>query len=564
MIGAPDNPTASGREGPPQAGPIAGFDRVLRAAFGVGLIFVPWAPDALMTAVRKPLFGLAALLAAVVFADRSRDLRARSSPVYWLATIPYAAFALVYVSSMTVFAVDSVPGLGATLCAWVFPVASLLTLRRRRLGWAWHLVATALASGWAASVSPQAALIVVGAGIYLAVGLAVLARRRVLESPSAVTLALHAVAVASLLGLYVYHQGVRPDLASEIEARDGVRVLWPFDDRPAARALGSAYMSAARLGRDVVLGPGLPNRRLVVLPGGVKPAETIAIGRRVGDNVEPDPADPARFYVGAENGVLVLRSEPVAVERTLEAPGGLVNFVRFHAAARQLILSRDNGRTVGRLPLDAPGEIRETELLGEFDTIFNVCVDEPTARFFASVVGPSGWRAIEGDIASMAWGRSVALPRSYGYFLETDPERRRLYAASYHTGEVFSIDADSLTVLNRRRVGRNARNITWDARRRLLYISDAVAGELIAYRPDDGRVTARLPVGPLARQATLDATGDTLLLRSSVGIIELRPDEWATVDEGVAPGGPTKSGAARAVATRFTMPWMIRLRSWME
>ncbi|MCC6158632.1 MAG: hypothetical protein IT350_11325 [Deltaproteobacteria bacterium] len=551
--------------------PMSRFDRALASGTLVAIAAAPFAPDwpRLITERPLPLFPIVCA-ASIGLASGLLVPATRRKWWAWLAATPYLLLATICILPLFVFVAEAS---GWVFAALVWPVGALILslCGRPRAAGLWHLAWVAAAT-WAVasrSFGSGAAMVVAGA-IYGAFIVHLSLRPRVLAVVGGCWWGFHAFTALVFSAAYLFHQGVDPGAASGVAAQPGVRVLVAFSDSDRiARAIGDDVMMAIPVDGGAILGPHDPEkslRRLRKGASGRPEIESILLGERTGDNAVPNPTRPGHWFLGAPGRVIEIREDPFDLVRSIDVPGGLVNFVR-DAGTGGLVLSRDNGRSVARVGLDE-GDVRESTRLGPLRRIFDVAYDGPTGRFLAVCVDPSGTALLVGSAETMTVSREVRVPGTFGFLGDIDLDGRRFFLASFHTGEVVAVDLDTLEIRDRLFVGGTPRNATFDAARRLLYVSDHFGGQIVVLRPEKREIVARVATGPRPRQTTLSADGQSLALRSATGVIAIQVDD--ALSNAVPIPAANRSVAARILSAvqvasiRILMPTFVALRSLGE
>lgn len=553
--------------------PISRRDRALTAGIFLLTAAAPFAPDwpRLLTERPVPLFPLACAL-AIASASGLFIPAGRRRWWMWIAATPYLAFAAIYLLTLFVFINEASAWIFATLVAWPIMTTALAKSGRLRAAWLWHLACTVIGMGLVArhAFDAAGAFVVVGL-VYVAVVLVPVSRPRVLAAIGPNWWQFHAFTVFFYVAAYLLHQGVVPGAAERVATQPGVRVLVAFSGKDRlARRVGDDIMMAIPIAGGAILGPHDPEknlRRVRTDAAGKPEVESILLGHRTGDNAVPHPAEPGHWFLGAPNRVIEIREEPFDLVRSIDVPGGLVNFVRDAGPERGLVVSRDNGRSVVRVD-PTGGELHESARLGAWRRIFDVAYDAATDRFIAVCVDPSGTALLVGPADSMIVSREVRVPGTFGFLGDIDAAGRRFFLASFHTGEVVAVDLDTYEIRDRLYVGGTPRNATFDARRRLLYLSDYFRGRIVVVRPDTREIVAAVETGPRPRQATLSQTGEALAIRSATGIISI------DVERMLANGrpGPVREAPwcrgfqsrLNVMAIRHLMPAFVAMRSMGE
>ncbi|MCL4234058.1 MAG: hypothetical protein KJ042_06030 [Deltaproteobacteria bacterium] len=549
------------------------IERVLAAGTLVLFAAAPFAPDwpRLVTERPVPLFPI--VCAASIALAFGLFIPARLQRWWmWILALPYLAFAAIYLATLHVFI--SLAGAWVVAASFAWPAATLAfaMLGRLRLAWLWHLACTAFGTGLVAHHAFDAAGAILFVGVVYVAGMAVLVSRpRVLVAIGRNWCLFHAITVFVYVAAFLLHQGIDPAAASRVAAQPGVRVVAAFTDTDRlARRVGDDIMMAIPTEHGVILGPHDPERNLrrISNDGVGKPdAQSILLGHRTGDNAVLNPKKPGHWFLGAPGRVIEIREEPFDLVRSIDVPGGLVNFVRDAGPERGLIASRDNGRSVVRIGLDE-GDVRESTRLGPFRRIFDVAHDAATDRFIAVCVDPGGTALLVGPAETMAVSREVRVPGTFGFLGDIDAAGRRFFLASFHTGEVVAVDLDSLEIRDRLFVGGTPRNATFDSARRLLYVSDYFGGEIVILRPEKREIVARIATGPRPRQTTLSADGQSLALRSATGVITILVDDALTSAVPIPAANRSVAvrilSAVQVASIRILMPTFVAMRAMGE
>ncbi len=549
-------------------------NRVDRALAGSALGFIaamPFVPDwpRLVLERPTPLFPLACL-AAIALSYGLLMPSTRRSWWAWIAAAPFLIFSAVYLLTLFVFVAEASAWVFAAL-AW--PVGAWAFVRANRLlgAMVWHLAWVVAAACVVARHTFGAPVAIVAASVYGVLAVTLALRPRAVAMIGGPWWAFHAFTVLVYAAAYLFHQGVDPSAIDRVTAQLGVRAIVAFSDADRlARRVGDDIMMAIPAGSGAILGPHDPERnlrRITVGDAGKPDVQSVLLGHRTGDNAVPNPAQPGHWFLGAPGRVIEIREEPFDLVRSIDVPGGLVNFVRDAGPERGLIVSRDNGRSVVRVGL-SDGLIDESDRLGPFRRIFDVAYDAATDRYLAVCVDPAGTALVAGPAATMAATREVRIPGSFGFLGDIDVAGRRYFLASFHTGEVVTVDLDSFEVRERTFIGGSPRNATFDAARGILYVSDYFGGQIVVLRPETREIIARIATGPRPRQTTLSADGQTLALRSAAGVIAVDLNAALADAKPASPPQETTlanaGSAVRVAAIRVLMPAFVAMRAMGE
>ena len=132
---------------------------------------------------------------------------------------------------------------------------------------------------------------------------------------------------------------------------------------------------------------------------------------------------------------------------------------------------------------------------------------------------------LEGDEKTMEFRREILIDGAYGFFMEVDQPGRRLFLASFFTGELYALDLCTLVIAEIHPLTRGIRNMSFDKNTWRLYITDYFRGDLIVFDADENWVIDRIFVGRIARHPQLDAAGKEIVIRTSAGVFAVTPNK---------------------------------------